>query len=538
MKHFPSLLFLLLIVCLGADAQPDLKHSFFINYKKCFGYKVHFDVIMPHSNGSLFALREVKEPTYDCRLYKLDANTFDTLWSVKYGGSEEDFLSNMIELPDQTMVLAGTTNSNDGDVPYGHTYTAKEIWVLRVDTLGNILNGTTFGGSDGSVIYTLRYAPEGYIYLAGNTNADDYDFLHAGFGSFDADPWIVRLDTNLSLKKVLVVPGNDNETRPFMEYMGPNSVIMGFGSSGTNPEVYGNLSFGLHDLVVMHLDSNFNIKWGKRIGGNLDDGAEGICLKYTDTKFCIVGSTRSCSGDISFKRDCNGTTSSMLIAIMDTNGLVHHCKAYGDSNTANWAAPPTLVVSGAYLHEGKIYAHYYTQGEAGDMDMNLSPKRRAAAWVGAFDSTANLIGKNTFDGGGDTYIKINNIFISKGKKILNFEAITDSLHSFSCDTSKYFGGILQITEVPLDLQESIKPNLIKIFPNPAHNEILISLSPALRKSPCVFNIHNMQGQKMFSKKINQPKEMEAFNIEKLPIGQYLLHTQNEKEDFFHIFYKN
>ncbi|MBK8685828.1 MAG: T9SS type A sorting domain-containing protein [Bacteroidetes bacterium] len=92
--------------------------------------------------------------------------------------------------------------------------------------------------------------------------------------------------------------------------------------------------------------------------------------------------------------------------------------------------------------------------------------------------------------------------------------------------------------MPLDLQESIKPNLIKIFPNPAHNEILISLSPALRKSPCVFSIHNMQGQKMFSKKINQPKEMEAFNIEKLPIGQYLLHTQNEKEDFFHIFYKH
>ncbi|QLH46404.1 MAG: hypothetical protein HWD58_12690 [Bacteroidota bacterium] len=301
--------------------------------------------MMPHSGGSIFALGIKNKSTmdWDVLFYKLAANTFDTLWSKQYGGSAEDDMRYMLELPDKSIVIAGTTNSKDGDVWYGHSYSAKEIWVIRVDTFGNILNGKVFGGSGGSDLNALRVSSEGQIYLSGNTLAKDYDFAHVGYGMFDADPWVARLDTQLQLKSVLVLPGNDYEVRPFVENIAPNSVIFGFSSMGTNVEIYGNLSKGLMDLIVMHLDSNLNTKWGKRIGGSHHDAADGICRKLNNGKFAIVGRTQSCDGDISFKRDCGtgpGATVSMLLAIMDTQGAVHHCKAYGDSNTLNYSISP------------------------------------------------------------------------------------------------------------------------------------------------------------------------------------------------------
>ncbi|MBK8368583.1 MAG: hypothetical protein IPL10_14555 [Bacteroidetes bacterium] len=88
-------------------------------------------------------------------------------WMKTYGGSGDDDLTSISKTHDGGYILCGTSNSNDGNksVSYGNT----DMWIVKINSLGNIQWEKSYGGSLGDGANSIEQtADHGYI-IAGIT---------------------------------------------------------------------------------------------------------------------------------------------------------------------------------------------------------------------------------------------------------------------------------------------------------------------------------------------------------------------------------
>ncbi|MBF0337749.1 MAG: PQQ-like beta-propeller repeat protein [Nitrospirae bacterium] len=100
-------------------------------------------------------------------------------WAYTYGGGEIDNLQSCLELGDGGFVAAGYTSS------FG--VGASDAWVLRLNDDGSIRWNKTFGGTGVDYAKAIRAIENGGFIVAGYTGS---------FGSGTDDIWLLRLDTN------------------------------------------------------------------------------------------------------------------------------------------------------------------------------------------------------------------------------------------------------------------------------------------------------------------------------------------------------
>jgi len=113
----------------------------------------------------------------DAWLIKLDRQG-DIIFEKNYGGSEDDEFFSIIHTIDDGYALAGYTKS------YGAG--GKDVWIIKLDSKGNITWDKTFGRSKDDVAYSIIQTSEkGYV-LVGKITSE-------GFG--DTDALIIKLDS-------------------------------------------------------------------------------------------------------------------------------------------------------------------------------------------------------------------------------------------------------------------------------------------------------------------------------------------------------
>lgn len=110
-------------------------------------------------------------------------------WENAFGGSDVEQGGEIWQTSDGGFVMTGTSRSNDGDVT-GNNGGSGDTWVIRIDNVGALLWQKAMGGSniDGSsgIIPT---SDGGYI-VAGASESNDGD-VTGNHGEFDA--WIIKL---------------------------------------------------------------------------------------------------------------------------------------------------------------------------------------------------------------------------------------------------------------------------------------------------------------------------------------------------------
>ena len=118
------------------------------------------------------------ETDTDVWILKLNSNG-DILWQKTYGGSLNDSASYIQQTIDGGYIVGGQTMS------FGADY--KDIWILKLDNNGNILWQKTYGGGSGEgAAHIQQTADEGYLVLS-VTNS---------FGAGNDDLWVIKLDSN------------------------------------------------------------------------------------------------------------------------------------------------------------------------------------------------------------------------------------------------------------------------------------------------------------------------------------------------------
>ena len=109
-------------------------------------------------------------------------------WQKTYGGSRDECVQSVQHTLDGGFVLGGWTNSPDGDVVSKHDTT--DYWVVKIDDTGYIQWQKTLGGSGADAGTGMVQCADSSYVIAGHTNSADGDVTtHLG----GDDYWVVRL---------------------------------------------------------------------------------------------------------------------------------------------------------------------------------------------------------------------------------------------------------------------------------------------------------------------------------------------------------
>lgn len=131
---------------------------------------------------------------YDCWIVKIDAKA-NIQWQKCFGGSAYDAGFSIVQTGDGNYIVAGCTLSKNGDVVGNHG--GYDYWVLKLDVAGNKLWQKPLGGSGDDFAYSIDQTSDGGYIVAGSSNSKNGD-VSGNHGSDDY--WIVKLDTGANIQ--------------------------------------------------------------------------------------------------------------------------------------------------------------------------------------------------------------------------------------------------------------------------------------------------------------------------------------------------
>ena len=166
----------------------------------------------------------------DYMLAKLDKNGGLT-WTKCYGGSGDDICED-IQLVNGYYLITGSSNSIDGDVSGNHG--DYDYWTVKTDTLGNIIWQTSLGGSGVDEASSISYKQGiGYL-IAGQSNSVDGDII--GHYS-DYDFWIAELNDDAILPvKLLSFIAQKQNTTALLQWQTANEISNNYFSIERSPD--------------------------------------------------------------------------------------------------------------------------------------------------------------------------------------------------------------------------------------------------------------------------------------------------------------
>jgi hypothetical protein len=116
------------------------------------------------------------------------SNSGEILWQRTMGGTKDDFGYCVFGTKDGGCVVSGATNSVDGDVLDNDGF--RDVWVVRLDSTGQVLWQKTLGGSEGEFCKSIVETNDGGYLLACDSDSNNGD-VSTNQGS--SDFWIVKL---------------------------------------------------------------------------------------------------------------------------------------------------------------------------------------------------------------------------------------------------------------------------------------------------------------------------------------------------------
>ncbi|MFZ2330427.1 MAG: PEGA domain-containing protein, partial [Atribacterota bacterium] len=113
---------------------------------------------------------EIEEEISKCLLVNILDNEVKEIkrvatynWEKTYGGSKDDEASSIIQTADGNYVVAGYTESKGAG--------RKDAWILKLDSVGNIIWDKTYGGRENDSINSIIQLNDGNYVVAGYTES-------------------------------------------------------------------------------------------------------------------------------------------------------------------------------------------------------------------------------------------------------------------------------------------------------------------------------------------------------------------------------
>jgi hypothetical protein len=156
-------------------------------------------------------------------------------WQKSLGGSGDDGASFFEQTSDSGYIVAGSSNSNDGDVTGNHG--GQDCWIVKLKSSGVIDWQKSLGGSgDDGASFIEKTSDSGYI-VAGSSNSNDGD-VSGNHGS--TDDWIVKLDSRGTIQWQKCLGGSSGDFASSIKETSDKGYIVAGSSNSNDGDITGN----------------------------------------------------------------------------------------------------------------------------------------------------------------------------------------------------------------------------------------------------------------------------------------------------------
>jgi hypothetical protein len=506
-----------LYILLSLLVAPSLIYSQSIpelQWKRCYGGNQIDEVrsmISTSDGGYIFAGATRSSKSGDVLNTHQDSNIAYDIWIMKLtgtgaiqwqkclGGTNSDMASSIIQTKSGEYVIAGYTNSSDGDISFQHG--GSDFWLIKLDTIGNIIWQRTYGGKNAEwAMSMVQTADEGFM-LTGQTMSRDGDV--AGNPKIGAI-WVVKLNT-LGVLEWQNTFGDISTEQIYsvVQTMEGGYIFAGETNSSSVP--------GSHeggDAWVVKLDSVGSVQWQKCFGGSDRDFAHSI-IQTTDGGYIFAGGTASVDGDIT---NNNGSSDAWLVKL-DLLGNIEWQKCYGGNNS-DGAFSIIQTLDGGYAFTGNMT--FFDEGR--DFD-------KGELWIEKLDAFGNSQWRGLFGG----------INAENGLCILQSTTGEYTLAGFTySDDGDVSGnhGDEDIWIIKLGASLDVSQNTLltnrllnlKVFPNPNTkiSNLTFTLPSPSQASICLTNSAGELIWRNFPLPATSKANEIPINLETLPTGNYFL----------------
>ena len=286
------------------------------------------------SNGDVFGFHG----SFDAWLVKVDG-TGEIQWQRSLGGSADDRGNAVQQTLDGGYILAGYTDSNNGDVSGVHG--EQDMWVVKLDSVGEIQWQKCLGGTAAEMAFSIDQTADGGYVAAGyaESNNGDVSGIHG-----DADVWIVKLNGNGEIEWQKCLGGWGGDYSQHIEQTTDGGFLVVGYTFSNSADVSGN--HGEEDIWVLKLNINGDIEWQKCLGGT--DAERGISGQQTnDGGYIVAGRASSNDGDVIG----NNGSGDMWAVKLDAGGALQWQKCMGGSSN-DWGNSVVQTVDGGFIVAG------------------------------------------------------------------------------------------------------------------------------------------------------------------------------------------
>jgi uncharacterized delta-60 repeat protein len=175
----------------------------------------------------------------DIYVVKLDSSG-NIVWTKTIGGSRDDFANSVIQSSDGGYVIAGYTQSFGAG--------GWDIYVVKLDSSGNVIWSKTIGGGDADVAYSIIQSSDGGYIVIGRTQS---------FGAGGYDVYVVKIDSSGNVLWTKTIGGGSvDEARSITQSSDGGFAIAGYTQS---------FGAGSYDIYVVKMGPLGDTCWSQGI---------------------------------------------------------------------------------------------------------------------------------------------------------------------------------------------------------------------------------------------------------------------------------
>ncbi|OYU83494.1 MAG: hypothetical protein CFE24_11110 [Flavobacterium sp. BFFFF2] len=283
-------------------------------------------------------------------------------WKKCWGGNGQDFAKSVQQTTDGGYIVSGTTNSTNGDAVGQHG--DYDCFMLKLDSDGNTAWQQVLGGSGSDYSFAVIQDSDGGYVMAGfgtATGNGTLAELRNHFGAIGGTEfWIVKLNSSGTLVQQRLVNRNANfDGSPNQINSLQQTADGGYIIAGQS--MYFNLGqsyYGNYDNIIVKLNADFSTLWNQRFGGASSDIPNSI-QQTSDGGYIVAGYSNSTNGDVTG----NHTDNDAWMVRLNSSGTLLWQKSIGGTRD-DYANSIIQTTDGGYLMAG------YTKSNNGDVSGN------------------------------------------------------------------------------------------------------------------------------------------------------------------------
>ncbi len=229
----------------------------------------------------------------------------DVVWERTLGGNYADELKGLEVLPeDQGYIVYGYSTSTLSGDKETEGLGQGDVWVLRLNTSGDVLWQQSYGNSEDDIPVGLQITPEGeYVLLGYTVQASGSDYWLISLDAFGATRWEETYDVGTSDIATGLTLAKDN-----------TYLISGY-TQTTYDNTNGEEAKGIEDYVAIKVNQQGKKLWEKQLGGKGSDRLLNT-VQTRDGGYLLSGTSNSkADGDKSARS--NGLKDYWIVKLKD-----------------------------------------------------------------------------------------------------------------------------------------------------------------------------------------------------------------------------